>query len=146
MGGAGSFEALVSFKVPLAATDASAVVVEFGLLAFPDGFGPDLLHLSPPASGEWVSLVGLGGGAIALPLNPCKDMVVGIGLHGGHHTLLPRKWMTDRNTTTSTIFRNVRQSNTSPPFWHLCPTEMVRITITTMNLPSKSLQELCQWS
>ena len=73
-------------------------------------------------------------------------MVVGIGLHGGHHTLLPRKWMTDRNTTTSTIFRNVRQSNTSPPFWHLCPTEMVRITITTMNLPSKSLQELCQWS
>ena len=106
MGSVGSFEVLVSFKVPVATTDALAVVVKFGSLAFPDGFGPDLLLLSPPTSGEWVSLVGLGGGAIALPPNPCKDMVVGIGFHGGHHTLSPRKRMMDRNTITSSIFRN----------------------------------------
>ena len=81
----------MSFEVPFAATDVLAVVVKFGSLAFPDGFGPDLLLFSPPASGEWVSLVGLGDGAVALPPNPCKDMVVSIGFHGGHHTLLPRK-------------------------------------------------------
>ena len=38
------------------------------------------------------------------------------------------------------------QSDTSPPFWHLCPTEIVRITTKTMNLPSKSSWELCWWS
>ena len=47
MGGAGSFEVLVSFEVLLAAADTSAVVVEFGSLAFPDGFGPCCLYLLP---------------------------------------------------------------------------------------------------
>ena len=97
----------MSFEVPFAIADVSALVVKFGSLAFPDGFGPDLLLLTPSASGEWVSLVGLGGGAIALPPNPCKDMVVGVGFHRGHHTLLLRKWMMDRNTPTSSIFRNM---------------------------------------
>ena len=36
------------------------------------------------------------------------------------------------------------QSDTSPPFWHLCPTEMVRITTKTINLPSKQLLNLLE--
>ena len=95
------FETFVLFGLPLATTNTSAMVSEVCSLAFPDGFGPDLLLLSPPASGERVSLVGFRGGAVAPPPYPCKDMVIGIGFHGGHRALLPRKRMTDRNTTTS---------------------------------------------